>query len=57
MTEQDQLALRLFYAVREVNGLMQNRLSETLEAWDLTPQQFSVLTCLLYTSPSPRDRG
>lgn len=44
MTEQDQLALRLFYAVREVNGLMQNRLSETLEAWDLTPQQFSVLT-------------
>lgn len=42
MTEQDQLALRLFYAVREVNGLMQNRLSETLEAWDLTPQQFSV---------------
>lgn len=44
MTEQDQLALRLFYAVREVNGLMQNRLSETLEAWDLTPQQFSVLS-------------
>lgn len=43
MTEQDQLALRLFYAVREVNGLMQSRLSETLEAWDITPQQFSVL--------------